>query len=111
MKVIPFTRPTLGEEEFSAVRAVLESGWITSGPKVVELEKALADYIGGVTVRLFNSATSAMEAVLIARGIGPGDEVVVPAMSFVASANYVTESCRRRCRLCSSSTMRRAVAS
>jgi len=90
MKMLPFTRPTLGEEEFSAVQEVLQSGWITSGPRVVELEKNLASYIGGgVDVRLFNSATAALEAVLIAKGIGPGDEVIVPAMSFVASANVV----------------------
>ena len=90
MSTLPFTRPTLGEEEFGAAREVLQSGWITSGPRVVELEKKLAAYIGGgVDVRLFNSATSAMEAVLLAWGIGPGDEVIVPAMSFVCSANVV----------------------
>jgi len=90
MNMLPFTRPTLGEEEFSAVREVLQSGWITSGPRVIELEQELAAYIGGgVDVRLFNSATAIMEAVLIAKGIGPGDEVIVPAMSFVASANVV----------------------
>jgi len=88
--VLPFTRPTLGEEEYGSVREVLESGWITSGPRVQQLEKNLAAYIGGnVGVRLFNSATIALEAVLIAKGIGPGDEVIVPAMSFVASANVI----------------------
>jgi len=93
MSVLPFTRPTLDEEEFRAVQKVLESGWITSGPKVIELEKRLAEYIGGgVNVRLFNSATAAMEAVLIAKDIGPGDEVIVPAMSFVASANVVVRA-------------------
>lgn len=93
MSILPFTRPTLGEEEFSAVREVLQSGWITSGPRVLELEKNLAAYIGGgVDVRLFNSATAALEAVLIARDIGPGDEVIVPAMSFVASANVVVRT-------------------
>lgn len=93
MSVLPFTRPTLGEEEFSAVREVLETGWITSGPRVVELEKNLASYIGGgVDVRLFSSATAALEAVLIAADIGPGDEVIVPAMSFVASANVVVRT-------------------
>lgn len=93
MSMLPFTRPTLGEEEFSAVQEVLQSGWITSGPRVVELEKELGEYIGGgVDVRLFNSATAALEAVLIACGIGPGDEVIVPAMSFVASANVVVRT-------------------
>lgn len=93
MSVLPFTRPTLGEEEFKAVQDVLQSGWITSGPRVVELEKALGTYIGnGVDVRLFSSATAALEAILIAKEIGPGDEVIVPAMSFVASANVVTRT-------------------
>jgi len=80
MSMLPFTRPTLGEEEYSAVREVLQSGWLTSGPRVIELEKNLSAYIGGgVDVRMFNSATSALEAVLIAKDIGPGDEVIVPA--------------------------------
>jgi len=93
MTPLPFTRPTLGEEEFSAVQEVLQSGWITSGPRVLELERNLADYIGGgVKVRLFSSATAALEAVLIAADIGPGDEVIVPAMSFVASANVVVRT-------------------
>ena len=93
MTMLPFTRPTLGEEEFSAVQKVLQSGWITSGPRVIELEQNLAAYIGGDTdVRLFSSATAALEAILIAREIGPGDEVIVPAMSFVASANVVVRA-------------------
>jgi len=93
MSILPFTRPTLGEEEFSAVQKVLQSGWLTSGPNVIELEKCLATYIGGgVDVRLFTSATAALEAVLIASGIGAGDEVIVPAMSFVASANVVVRT-------------------
>jgi len=93
MNMLPFTRPTLGEEEYGAVQEVLQSGWITSGPRVVELEKNLAVYIGGgVDVRLFSSATAALEAVLIAGKIGPGDEVIVPAMSFVASANVVVRT-------------------
>jgi dTDP-4-amino-4,6-dideoxygalactose transaminase len=93
MSKLPFTRPSLGEEEYSAVQEVLKSGWITTGPKVLELEKRLADYIGGgIDVRLFSSATAAMEAVLIAKEVGPGDEVIVPAMSFVASANVVVRT-------------------
>jgi len=90
MQMLPFTKPTLGEAEQQAVQSVLASGWITTGPKVIEFEQALARYIGGeVTVRVFSSATIALEAILIASGIGPGDEVIVPAMSFVATANVV----------------------
>jgi len=90
MTELPFTRPTLGDEEEALVQDVLRSGWITTGGKVLQLEKELAGFIGGdVGVRLFNSATSALEAVLLAADLGPGDEVIVPAMSFVASANVV----------------------
>ncbi len=89
-KQLPFTRPTIGPEELEAVRQVLESGWLASGPKVLAFEQALSDYIGNkVPVRLFNSGTSALEACLIAADIGPGDEVIVPALSFVATANVV----------------------
>ncbi|MBG7602923.1 MAG: DegT/DnrJ/EryC1/StrS aminotransferase family protein [Gammaproteobacteria bacterium] len=88
--ILPFTRPTLGAEEQQAVNEVLASGWLTTGPKVDALEQALADYIGGgVSVRLLNSATSALEATFIALNVGSGDEVILPAMSFTATANVV----------------------
>lgn len=88
--MLPFTRPTIGEEEQDAVHEVLGSGWITTGPKAEAFEEALADYLGsGVRVLAFNSGTSALEAALLATEVGPGDEVIVPAMSFVASANVV----------------------
>jgi len=90
MKQLPFTRPTIGDQEQLAVREVLTSGWITTGPKAKAFEEALAEYIGdGVRVLAFNSGTSALEAALLAADVGPGDEVIVPAMSFVASANAV----------------------
>ncbi|WP_193164299.1 DegT/DnrJ/EryC1/StrS family aminotransferase [Microbulbifer hainanensis] len=88
--MLPFTRPTISQEEIDAVVEVLRSGWLATGPKVQRFEKELADYIGGgVEVRAFNSGTSALEAALLASDIGPGDEVIVPALSFVASANVV----------------------
>ena len=68
---------------------VLRSGWIASGPKVQEFEQALSEYLGGRIVRTFTSATGALEVALQACGIGPGDEVIVPAMTFAASANVV----------------------
>jgi len=98
MEQLPFTRPTIGEEEQAAVRDVLASGWITTGPKAQAFEQALAVYLGGgVDVLAFNSGTSALEAALLAADVGPGDEVIVPAMSFVASANVVlrTGACPR----------------
>ncbi len=88
--MLPFTCPSIGDQEQQAAAEVLASGWLATGPKVAALEQALADYIGGgVSVRLFNSGTSALEAALTAAGVGPGDQVVVPAMSFTASANVV----------------------
>jgi dTDP-4-amino-4,6-dideoxygalactose transaminase len=90
MEALPFTRPTIGEEEQDAVREVLASGWITTGLKAQAFEMALSEYIGGgVRVLAFNSGTSALEAALLAADVGPGDEVIVPAMSFVATANVV----------------------
>lgn len=87
---LPFTRPTIEEADLEAVRQVLLSGWLTTGPKARELEEAITQYLGGgIQVRVFNSGTSALEASLLAAGVGPGDEVVVPAMSFVATANVV----------------------
>jgi hypothetical protein len=86
---LPFARPDLDEETIAAVAEVLRSGWITSGPQVLRFESALSAYFGGRPVRVFTSATAALEVALALAGIGPGDEVVVPAMTFVASANVV----------------------
>jgi len=89
--MLPFTRPTIGDEELNAVREVLESRWLASGPKAIALERAIANYIGAddIIARVFNSGTSALEACLLAGNVGPGDEVIVPAISFVATANVV----------------------
>lgn len=86
---LPFARPELDEETIAAVAEVLRSGWITSGPQVQRFEEALSAYFGGRPVRTFTSATAALEVALAIAGVGPGDEVVVPAMTFVASANVV----------------------
>lgn len=86
---LPFARPTLDEDTIQGVVEVLRSGWITTGPLVLQLEEALSHYLLGCPVRCFTSATAALEVALQACGIGPGDEVIVPAMSFVASANVV----------------------
>jgi dTDP-4-amino-4,6-dideoxygalactose transaminase len=87
---LPFTRPTIDEATIADVVAVLRSGWIASGPKVAELESGLARYLGGTRhVRVMTSATGGLEMALRALGVGPGAEVIVPAMSFAASANVV----------------------
>jgi dTDP-4-amino-4,6-dideoxygalactose transaminase len=87
---LPFTKPTLDEETIAAVAAVLRSGWITTGPQVARFEAALEAYVGGGrTVRVMTSATAGLEMALQAVGVGPGSEVIVPAMSFAASANVI----------------------
>ena len=87
---LPFTRPTLDETTIAGVADVLRSGWIASGPWVRKFEQALADYLGGNRpVRSVTSATGGLEVALQIAGIHDGDEVVLPAMSFAASANVI----------------------
>lgn len=87
---LPFTRPAIDEACIAAVADVFRSGQIASGPKVREFETALARYLGGGRhVRVLTSATAGLEIALEVAGIGPGDEVIVPAMSFAASANVI----------------------
>jgi dTDP-4-amino-4,6-dideoxygalactose transaminase len=89
MPFLPFTRPTIDEETIQGVAEVLRSGWVASGPKVQEFEAALSAYLGGRSVRAMTSATEALEIALRVCGVGPGDEVITPAMSFVATANVI----------------------
>jgi dTDP-4-amino-4,6-dideoxygalactose transaminase len=90
--MLPFTRPTLDEQTLHEVLAVLRSGWLASGPMVKAFEAALSDYFGGRPVRTQTSATASLEHALLVCGIGSGDEVIVPAMSFVATANVVVRA-------------------
>lgn len=89
MDYLPFTRPTLDEETIQGVVDVLRSGWLASGPQVQAFEQALSGYLGGRPVRSFTSATGALEVALQVCGIGPGDEVITPALSFAATANVI----------------------
>jgi len=86
---LPFTRPTIDEETIQGVVEVLRSGWLASGPNVQKLEAALSEYFGGRPVRTQTSATASLEHALLVAGIGAGDEVITPAMSFVATANVI----------------------
>ncbi len=86
---LPFTRPTLDEETIQGVVEVLRSGWLASGPNVQKFEKGLSDYLGGRPVRSLTSATGGLEVALQLCGIGPGDEVITPAMSFTATPNVI----------------------
>ncbi|HEY6095232.1 MAG TPA: DegT/DnrJ/EryC1/StrS aminotransferase family protein [Gallionellaceae bacterium] len=88
---LPFARPYVDEATIAAVGDVLRSGWIASGPKVVEFEKQLSAYFGGRPVRTFNSGTCTMEIALRIAGIGPGDEVITTPISWVATASVILE--------------------
>ncbi len=87
---VPFFRPSVGEEEIAAVGECLRSGWLTTGPKTAAFEEAFADYLGGgVQAIAVNSATAALHLGLEALGVGPGDEVIVPTLTFTATAEVV----------------------
>lgn len=86
---IPITKPLLGEEECRAVVEALRSGWLTQGNRVAAFERDVADYVGAKHAVACSSCTTALHLALHVKGIGPGDEVIVPSMSFIASANSV----------------------
>jgi dTDP-4-amino-4,6-dideoxygalactose transaminase len=86
---VPITKPTLGEEEARAPFESIRTGWVTQGPKVAEFEKQLASYVGAKHGIATSSCTTGLHLALHAIGIGPGDEVIVPSLSFIASANVV----------------------
>lgn len=88
-RIIPYSRQSVSDEDVRAVTEVLKSDWLTTGPKVEEFEKALCEYAGvseGVAV---SSGTAALHAAVYAAGIGKGDEVILPPMTFAATANAV----------------------
>ena len=86
---LPLTRPTIDDETIAGVAEVLRSGWLTSGPKVKELEAKLSVHCGGRPVRVFNSGTCTMEIALRLAGIGPGHEVITTPLSWVATSNVI----------------------
>jgi dTDP-4-amino-4,6-dideoxygalactose transaminase len=86
---LPFARPTIDEEAIAGVAEVLRSGWIASGPNVLKFERALSDFHDGRPARVVTSATAALELALQVAGVGPGDEVITPAMSFFAAPNMI----------------------
>ncbi len=86
---IPFSPPDISEEEISEVAEALRSGWITTGPKTKELERNVAAYVGTDKACCLNSQTACAEMALRLLGIGEGDEVIVPAYTYTASASVV----------------------
>ena len=87
MDLIPVMRPWLGDEEVAAAGAVLSSGWIAQGPRVAEFEHRLADRVGAKRGVAVSSCTAGLHLALHSLAIGPGDEVITPSLSFIASAN------------------------
>src|SRR5213593_3790401 len=86
---VPITKPALTEEEAHAPYDSIKSGWVTQGPKVAEFEKAVATYVGAKQGIATTSCTTGLHLALAAIGVGPGDEVIVPSFTFIASANAI----------------------
>ncbi len=84
---VPFAPPALGLHELADVVAALESGWLSTGPRVAALEAAFAAYTGASHAVAVNSGTAALHLALLAAGVGAGDEVVMPPLTFCATAN------------------------
>ncbi len=87
--VVPFAPPAVGSDEIAEVVAALESGWLTTGPRVKVFEAAFADYVGASHAVALNSCTAALHLALLAAGIGPGDEVITTPLTFCATANTI----------------------
>lgn len=83
---LPFALPDIGDEEIAAVSESLRSGWVTTGPKTKQFEQAFTEYLGGgVESIAVNSATAGLHLALEALGVGPGDEVIAPSLTFTAT--------------------------
>lgn len=86
---IPYGRQWISEEDIAAVTDALRSAWLTTGPRVGDFEKSFASAVGAREAVAVTNGTAALHAALHAAGIGPGDEVIVPSMTFAATANAV----------------------
>ncbi len=89
---IPITKPLLDAREQELVAEVIASGWVTQGPRVGEFEKAFAAYVGAPHAVAVTSCTTALHLALLALDVGPGDEVIVPSMTFIATANTIAHA-------------------
>jgi perosamine synthetase len=89
---VPFAKPTLRGDEGQAVADVIASGWVSQGPKVQAFEEAFARRVGAAEAVAVSNCTTALALAVHALGIGPGDEVIVPSLSFIATANAVWQN-------------------
>ena len=89
LRNIPFSPPDMTEAEVKEVREAILSGWITTGPRTKKLEALISEFVHTEKTVCLNSATAAMEMVLHLLGVGPGDEVIVPAYTYTATASVV----------------------
>lgn len=87
--MIPYGKQSIDEDDIQAVIEVLKSDWLTTGPKVEEFEQAVANFVGAKYAVAVSSGTAALHAAMFGIGIGPGDEVIVPPITFAATANCV----------------------
>jgi dTDP-4-amino-4,6-dideoxygalactose transaminase len=90
--IVPFAPPALGSEEIAEVIATLESGWLTTGPRVAAFERRFADYVGAPHALAVNSCTAALHLSLLACGIEAGDEVITTPLTFCATANVIVHA-------------------
>lgn len=86
---LPFAKPTITEKELQEIQACLESGWLTTGPRVQKFEELLENYVGRPYTMAVSSATAGLHLALLTLGLKPGDEVITTALTFVASANTI----------------------
>jgi|tagenome__1003787_1003787.scaffolds.fasta_scaffold20983808_5 perosamine synthetase len=89
---IPFTRPYLRGDEGAAVAETIATGWVSQGPRVREFEAAFAERVGAPDAVATSNCTTALQLALYVSGVGPGDEVIVPSLSFIATANAVWQN-------------------
>ncbi len=87
---LPFCKPQISDDDVAAVTAVLRSGWITTGPKTAALEQAFCELTGASHAVAVSSATAALHLYLVAKGIGPGDEVITPSLTWVSTVNVIS---------------------
>jgi dTDP-4-amino-4,6-dideoxygalactose transaminase len=87
--VIPITRPRIGQEEVDAAGQAILSGWLSQGPRVQQFEETVAAYVGAAHAVATSNCTTALHLALLGAGVGPGDQVICPSFTFIATANAI----------------------